>query len=306
MAKQKYNLLPGECVILKTTGVNNGSWSNYNDELVLTNQCIIWVKWGNLGNFKGVVRFPLSKVTQAIIGKSSDGGKQLEVYHSSGKEDFKFQSRNDRELRVWSMAIADRFKKDSDIYDYNYYQNFLDDNLQVVTDAGPEQESSTGGIDGKFIGDVAKHVLKSGNLSVGGVMKGVQKAYFKQAGRSVTQGLTSGLKDELGITEIQDEFTEIGNGFREAFGLKPKMTQKEKKEQQLNAAFNQKVANARQEAQVKVNDETVNVNAHENTNQTPMSLDEQIEIMKKLKELLDGGILSQEEFDLKKKEIMRF
>ncbi|MEG2649209.1 MAG: SHOCT domain-containing protein [Anaerovoracaceae bacterium] len=306
MAKQKYDLLPGECVILKTIGVSNGFWSGYNDELVLTNKCIIWVKRGTFGNFKGVVRFPLSKVTQAIIGKSSNGVKQLEVYHSSGKEDFEFQSRNDRELRVWSMAIADRFKEDSNIYDYNYYQNFLDDNLQVVTDAGPEQECSTGGIDGKFIGDVAKSVLKSGNLSVGGVMKGVQKTSAKQARRSVTQGLTSGLKDELGITEIQDEFTEIGNEFREAFGLKPKTTQKEKKEQQLNVAFNQKVADVRQEAQVKINDETVNANTHENTNQTPMSLDEQIETMKKLKELLDVGILSQEEFDLKKKEIMRF
>lgn len=35
-----------------------------------------------------------------------------------------------------------------------------------------------------------------------------------------------------------------------------------------------------------------------------MSLDEQIENLKKLKELVDAGILTQEEFDLKKKEIM--
>lgn len=35
-----------------------------------------------------------------------------------------------------------------------------------------------------------------------------------------------------------------------------------------------------------------------------MSVDEQIEVMKKMKDLLDAGILSQEEFDLKKKEIM--
>jgi predicted Zn-dependent peptidase len=35
-----------------------------------------------------------------------------------------------------------------------------------------------------------------------------------------------------------------------------------------------------------------------------LSVDEQIEILKKLKELLDTGILSQEEFDAKKKEIM--
>ena len=35
-----------------------------------------------------------------------------------------------------------------------------------------------------------------------------------------------------------------------------------------------------------------------------MSLDEQIETLKKLKELVDIGILTQEEFDAKKKEIM--
>lgn len=35
-----------------------------------------------------------------------------------------------------------------------------------------------------------------------------------------------------------------------------------------------------------------------------MSLDEQIEIVKKLKGLLDAGILSQDEFDAKKREIL--
>jgi membrane protease subunit (stomatin/prohibitin family) len=39
-------------------------------------------------------------------------------------------------------------------------------------------------------------------------------------------------------------------------------------------------------------------------NKSAMSLEEQIETVKKLKELLDAGILSQEEFDLKKKEVM--
>lgn len=37
-----------------------------------------------------------------------------------------------------------------------------------------------------------------------------------------------------------------------------------------------------------------------------MSLDEQIEAVKKLKALMDIGILSQNEFDVKKKEIMGF
>lgn len=40
-------------------------------------------------------------------------------------------------------------------------------------------------------------------------------------------------------------------------------------------------------------------------NKSVMSFYEQIETVKKLKELLDAGILSQEEVDLKKKEVMR-
>jgi membrane protease subunit (stomatin/prohibitin family) len=41
------------------------------------------------------------------------------------------------------------------------------------------------------------------------------------------------------------------------------------------------------------------------TQKSEMSFDEQIETVKKLKELMDAGILSQAEFDAKKKEIMR-
>ncbi len=43
-------------------------------------------------------------------------------------------------------------------------------------------------------------------------------------------------------------------------------------------------------------------NASSNT--SVMTLDEQIDALKKLKELVDAGILSQEEFDIKKKQIM--
>lgn len=45
-------------------------------------------------------------------------------------------------------------------------------------------------------------------------------------------------------------------------------------------------------------------NAESNTSKPAMSFDEQIDAVKKLKELLDADILSQEEFDTKKKEIM--
>lgn len=50
--------------------------------------------------------------------------------------------------------------------------------------------------------------------------------------------------------------------------------------------------------------QNITPNAEVKSNQPTMSFDEQIEALKKLKELVDMGVISQEEFDKKKKEIM--
>ena len=50
--------------------------------------------------------------------------------------------------------------------------------------------------------------------------------------------------------------------------------------------------------------QSMNPNGEVKTNAPAMSFDEQIEALKKLKELLDIGVLSQDEFEKKKKEIM--
>ena len=307
MAKPKFDLQPGECILLKASCVRHGFWSAYTDELVLTNQNIIHVKSGLLGNFKGVVRYPLSNITQAIIGEAQNGEKQLEVYHNGKMEDFAFQSGNNRTLKVWSIAIADRFSENSEIYDYNYYQRFSDESVEQIVEYVPANTVGGGsGINGKFIGDVAKNVIKSGNFSVGSVVKGVAKASKKQARQCVTSGIAQEFKDELGITDLRDEFTGVGNEFREMFGFKPKMTQREQKEQQMNATFNQQMAQAKQEAQARKAAETVRTEPATSNSYNKMTLDEQIENIKKLKDLVDVGILTQEEFEIKKKEIMNF
>lgn len=50
--------------------------------------------------------------------------------------------------------------------------------------------------------------------------------------------------------------------------------------------------------------QNVTTNGEVKSNQPTMSFDEQIETLKKLKELVDMGALSQKEFDKKKKGIM--
>ena len=327
MAKQHYILQPGEKLLLKATSVRHGFWSMYTDELVLTTEHLIWVKLGTFGNLKDTTYYPLSEIDQAIIGKAQNGEKQLEVYHQGQIEDFAFQSGNERTLQLWTLAIADRFDEDRASLDYNYYQSLSDESLERAfgipsedeldeyeedEDDDDDDERKTG-VNARFIGDVAKNVVKSGNFTVGGVIKGVGKASPKQARRSARDSVMRSLGDELGFSEVRDEFADVGNEFREAFGLKRKRTHadvrrelEQAREKQMNMAFDKRVAEAKQRPSDTANEDSQTERAEEKTTvSTPSySMDQQIELLKNLKELLDMGILTQEEFDMKKKEIM--
>ena len=93
----------------------------------------------------------------------------------------------------------------------------------------------------------------------------------------------------MGVRDIQDEFTEIGNEFREAIGLKPKMTYANRKElEELEEKRRKKKL------------------VHEKALSTNEKINEQLELLRKTKELLDAGILTEEEFEIKKREIMQF
>jgi len=303
MAKEKYTLRPGEKLLLKELNVLHGFWAAYTDELVLTTQRIIHIKRGMLNNFKGLVEYPLDEISQVIIGKAFNGTKQLEVYHRGKMENFGFQSERERALEVWSMAIADRYSENAHIFDFNYYQNFSDENIEnmLLDPQFGNNKSSGNGIDSRFLGEVAKNVVKSGNLTVGGVIKGAAKASGKQAKSS----MFSELKDEIGLSELQDEFTEVGNEFREVFGLKRKKTQAEIKNEQMNDVFNRQKVVARKAALARKNVSTVQkVKMTHVPGSEVASLEKQIEMLKKLKELVDAGILTQEEFEAKKKSIL--
>ena len=306
MAKDRFSLHPGERILLKESCVRHGFWTPYTDELVLTTERIIHVKLGIFTNFKGTVDYYLSDINQAIIGEASNGEKQLEIYHNGEKEDFAFESGNMRTLQIWSMAISDRFSEDADIFDFNYYQSLSDESLESIINRSTTDDDRDlrSGIDGKLVGDVVKNVIKSGNYSVDGIAKGAKKAFKQQAKSSLFSDIADEWKDELGITDIKDEFTEIGNEFREAFGLKPKKTQAQVKEERLNAAFKLKQSEARAKATEKKQTQEFS-SSQKQTKTNSDGLEKQLDMLKKLKELFDAGVLNQEEFETKKKEILK-
>lgn len=109
----KYNLLPNESIILKSESVMHGGlMAAYTDELILTNQNIVYVSKGMFGNIKNVERFPVNQIKmynaepQAILGKQQNGQPQLEIYFLNGHECFAFQSSNKKEVVQWVHAIC--------------------------------------------------------------------------------------------------------------------------------------------------------------------------------------------------------
>lgn len=100
---------PDESVIMKHNRVQYRSYG-YSQELVLTNQNIIWVKKGLfLGKIKKIQKYPLGQIkifngqVQAMINKSNLMRPSLEVYFLNSIEAFGFESR--KEIEKWINNI---------------------------------------------------------------------------------------------------------------------------------------------------------------------------------------------------------
>ena len=322
MAKQKYALNSGEKIVYKTSCVRHGFWGAYTHALTITNQSVILEKYGVLNNFKGIERFDYSVINQAIQGKASNGEKQLELYIGDRVEDFALQSGDENELRVLVMAINDQMGPDADYYDFNYYGSIVTeakDTDRIMELRAKAQEGVPITIGGSGLGiaeAAAKNLLKSGDFSAEGITKAVTKAAGKQRKKGIFSGMMDELLDDIGIRDIQDEFTEIGNEFREEFGLKTKMTHAERKElEELEEKFRKQEVQRQKDAvfQGRIAQQKARIDAQrgkpmeattQDTTASQMSVKEQMELLQQIKNLLDAGVLTQEEFEKKKQEIL--
>ena len=321
MTKQKYALNPGEKIVYKTSCVRHGFWGAYTHALTITNQSVILEKYGMVNNFKGIERFDYPVINQAIQGEASNGEKQLELYIGGKVEDFALQSGDENEMKILVMAINDQMGPDADYYDFNYYQSIVTeakdtDRILELRAKAQEEYPVSGGSGLEIAGAAAKNLLKSGDFSVKGVTKAVTKAAGKQKKKSIFSGMMDEFLDDIGIRDIQDEFTEIGNEFREEFGLKTKMTHAERKEleeleekrrklevqRQKNAAFQDRVT--QQKARIDAQKSRTTETPTQSAASAKMSVKEQMELLQQIKNLLDAGVLTQEEFEKKKQEIL--
>ncbi|WP_458413057.1 PH domain-containing protein [Schinkia sp. CFF1] len=110
-----YNLEPSESILIQSTGVlceGGGLMTAYTDELILTNMNIIHVSKGMFGNTKRVQKYPLNQVkiingeAQAIMGKSTNGIPNLQIYFKNGQVSFKFQNSGKKEIVKYINEIS--------------------------------------------------------------------------------------------------------------------------------------------------------------------------------------------------------
>ena len=187
-------------------------------------------------------------------------------------------------------------------YDFKYYQDLVTDakdterliELRKMASREDGENSKSGS---SIAGTAAKNILKSGDFSVKGIAKGISKATKQQKKKSFLSEFKDEFLEESGIHDIQDEFTEIGNEFREGSGLKPKMTNADRKElEELEKKMEKK--------KIKQEKEMIEEEKEQTNKKSLSSVNEQLEALKKAKELLDAGVLTQEEFEKKKKELL--
>ena len=287
-----------EVFLLKTAGVTRGVLDGLGNELVLTDHAVIYVKRGMLGRIKEMTRYPLEEIEQPNAQEDSTGLHTIGFCFGRKWVRFGFPQGNKRTTRLWMMAINDRYSDEGYLHDADYYDQFSDENIirAAEQDSYSTQDDTEDGAE--LLKGLAKSFIKTG--SIGGAIKSQAKKQFRST-------LSDALMTNSEMEDLQDEFTEIGNEFREAFGLRPKETNAGRREKALDYAFDQQVRRAALADRAARDEARRRAAREEQTydNIERMSVSEQIEALRKLKDLLDEGVLTQEEFDAKKAEIMR-
>ena len=313
MAKLKYNLNNDEKIVYKTSCVRHGFWGAYTNSLIVTNQAVILEKYGMLNNFKGIERYSYDSIKQAIQGEATNGQKQLELYIGDKVEDFALQSGDENELKMLVMAINDQMGTDAEYFDYNYYKKISmnDKEINRLLELRAMAGKNDDGLSKSNLNiakDATKNVIKSNDYTLNGIKKSINKAAKKEKRKGILGEFMNEVMDDFGIYDIQDMFTEIGNDFREDFGLGHKMTHKEEKElEELEKKQRKKEIQQLKERELKnkIDERKQYIESQKriNSEENNSNIDKYEEI-KKLKELLDMNIITQEEFDKKKKELL--
>ena len=296
-----------EVVILKETSVAHGGvMAIYTDELILTNKKIICLSKGMFGGTKKTYHYPLDQikvfngVPQVQKGKLSNGTPSLDIYLVDGEEHFNFQSKNKQTIATWIEEIQKLFGV-SPVYASARQRNTSDDDDSVVgafKEVGEEFKDA-----GRQIAEAFGFKFKSKKAPVNNtsyiptrviptpvVNEGVKCPSCGQMLPSGSRFCTScgtAINQPAAVKPVQEGITCPACGKKLPMGLR------------FCTECGSEIPEAKPLEPSQDEKQTENDIPKEK-----LSIDQQIELLQKLKSLVDAGIISSEEFEKKKKEIL--
>lgn len=306
-----------EKIVFKVNNVRRGSFSLSPNTLVVTNKGLIFEERGLIGNLKGSTSYDYSIIERVEDASPSDSLKQIEVYLDTHIEKFTFQTSDDDEIKILLLAINDQLSGEGSHLTLRNYKELLDKVRENTENYKAKLNSLNdwkiiGKDDPEYANEIMKNVVLSGKFDKKSFKKAAKKVKKEN---SIFGKMKEDLLDSVGIRDIQDEFTEMKNEIRSEFGLDRIQTNSEKKklsEKKLNEEKFKLLEEKEINYHKIINERFGNIahnpnktNSNNNISEnTKMSHKEQMELLKDFKELLDSGILTEEEFNLKKKEIL--
>lgn len=308
-----------EVVILKETSVAHGGvMAIYTDELVLTNKKLICVNKGMFGGTKKIYHYPLDQikvfngVPQVQQGKLSNGTPCLDVYLVDGEEHFNFQTKNKQKIALWIEEIRKRFGGNF-AYSSVRMSSSYDEDIDEDENSSEDDDSLLGAF--KEVGEEFKDVGIELADAFGIKLKKKNKSKKTDNGKANVK--TATILPHQGIKcATCGKVLGAGSRFCPACGASVRAKESEKIAQQgrICPVCGKKLdpslrfctecgTDLSLSTKAEVLPEQEDSIAKEGTKES-LSVDKQIELLQKLKSLVDAGVISQEEFEQKKKEIL--
>ncbi len=308
-----------EVVILKEISVAHGGvMAIYTDELVLTNKKLICVSKGLFGGTKKIYHYPLDQikvfngVPQVQQGQLSNGIPCLDVYLVDGEEHFNFQSKNKRKIALWIKEIHKLFGGNF-AYSGVRMSSSYDEDIDEEENLSEDDDSLLGAF--KEVGEEFKDVGIELADAFGIKLKKKNKSKKNDNGKVNVKTATI-LPNQGIICATCGKVFEAGSRFCPACGASVGAKESEKIAQQgrVCPVCGKKLdpslrfctecgTDLSLSTKAEVHPEQDDSTAKESTKES-LSIDKQIELLQKLKSLVDAGVISQEEFEQKKKEIL--
>lgn len=295
-----------EVVILKETDVaHGGSMASYSDELVLTNKKIICISKGVFGGTKRIYHYPLDQIKiyngipQVKQGEMSDGDLSLDVYLLNGEEHFRFD--DDKVINKWVSEVYKLFGVSQTIDTQNQTRSSRDNNS--VRSAFREVGEDFKGIGRDFAKSLGFRTKeKTPKASKNGVPnQGQNNLYNKTKAEhrcpSCGKEIDTEAKFCASCGKRIDSLIVHEDAPKEV--ICPSCGTKLKPELRFCTECGTRITTPNP-----VDSEVREESIASKSKKKDLTIDQQIELLQKLKSLVDAGIISPEEFEQKKREIL--